>query len=496
MFISKTEKSIMYDYLICLSSLIFMSIYYYGWRALIVISVSVATCYICDMVCVYQRKKVLELNDFSAIVTGIIFAMLMPASVPYNILIISCVIMVIIGKQAFGGNENPIFNTVAVGYAFASLCWKDAMSWFPLPSPKGQVDLASNVSNLTHSFTYNVDLASMPSVSKFDMVLGIFSGPMGTTHIIVILVCAIVLISRRSISVLTFLSCLGTLLATAFLFPPAIRETRFSSIVFELLSGATLFVIVFIACDIRNSPKTKFGRILYGIIIALLTILFRRYAKIEVGMIFAVLIANVLSQPLDNNSANMAKSLKLLFKSMKSWPKKFINLVVFLITKFYKGIIILIISLYKVILFIFKKIFRLIKKLFVWFKNRKNISYKGEHLLLKNQDEHIDLTEEKETDEILYIESDKSTLNDLTIINPEVQESDNTNLVDEAKEAESETISGITETSIENVVTDNLEEAKISNNICLEDTQINYSRKNNARKNKKAKKRVDDIGKK
>ena len=67
---------------------------------------------------------------------------------------------------------------------------------------------------------------------------------------------------------------------------------------------------------------------------------------------------------------------------------------VFLITKFYKGIIILIISLYKVILFIFKKIFRLIKKLFVCFKNRKNISYKGEHLLLKNQDEHIDLTEE------------------------------------------------------------------------------------------------------
>ena len=181
---------------------------------------------------------------------------------------------------------------------------------------------------LTRITSYNVCYTKLlrPSISEFDMVLGRFAGPMGTTHIIVLLVCAIVLLCRRSISFTTFTSCLGTLLASAFFFPQAIRETRISSVLFEIMGGATLFVLIFIACDKRNSPKTRFGRLLYGIIVAILTILFRRYANIEVGMIFAVIISNVLCEALDNNSANLSKIIRKLFAYVKLLLKKLIKM--------------------------------------------------------------------------------------------------------------------------------------------------------------------------
>ncbi len=318
----KTERSILCDFLICLFAIAFMAVFYYGWRALIVTAVSVLTCYVCDVTCVYFRKNKLILTDFSAVSTAIIFAMLMPASVPYPILIVSCIIMIIIGKQAFGGNENPVFSTVAVGYAFASLCWKEAILLFPTPVPMGQLDLSSSISGkLMHSFTYTIGKVSVPATSPLDLLLGRFLGPMGTTHIIVLLVCAVCLSGRRSISFLTFFTGLSTLLANAFFFPLSIRASRFSSVEYELISGASVFILIFIAADLKTAPKTKIGRAIYGIIIALLTIIFRGYANIETGMIFAILIANVLSDTTDKSPVFFKFLFKWLLRVIKLLSK-------------------------------------------------------------------------------------------------------------------------------------------------------------------------------
>lgn len=318
----KTENSILCDFLICLFVVSFMAVFYYGWRALIVTAVSILTCYVCDVTCVYFRKNKLMLTDFSAVSTAIIFAMLMPASVPYPILVVSCIIMIIIGKQAFGGNENPVFSTVAVGYAFASLCWKEAILLFPTPVPMGQLDLSSSISGkLMHSFTYTIGSVSVPATSPFDLLLGRFLGPMGTTHIIVLLVCAVCLSGRCSISFLTFFTGLATLLANAFFFPLSIRASRFSSVEYELISGASVFILIFIAADLKTAPKTKIGRAIYGIIIALLTIIFRGYANIETGMIFAILIANVLSDTMDKSPVFFKFLFKLILRLIKLLSK-------------------------------------------------------------------------------------------------------------------------------------------------------------------------------
>ena len=93
--IEKSEKMVSIDLLICLFALVFMSVYYYGFRALIVTTISAATCYATDIFCIYLRKEKFEFGDTSAIITGIIFALLMPASNSYGMLIISSIIMII-----------------------------------------------------------------------------------------------------------------------------------------------------------------------------------------------------------------------------------------------------------------------------------------------------------------------------------------------------------------------------------------------------------------
>ena len=317
--VEKTEHSTAVDYAVCLLALLFMSVFYYGYRALVVAVISVVTCYAVDMFCIYLRKGKFEFKDYSAIITGLIFALMMPASVSYGMLIIACAIMIFIGKQVFGGKENYIFQPVAVGYALVTLCWKESFLLFTNPEPLSQLSLASSIPEAQyHSLTYFLNLGNLPSLYNFDILLGTYAGPMGTTHLILLLVCAACLVFRRSASGLTILSCLGTLAAGAILFPMVPDMLVMYSIVFELMSGMTLFVLLFVVCDKKLSPKTGMGKFLYGILVALLTLVFRRYSMLEQSIVFAVIISNVLTSTMDALGILLIKLIKLFFKFIQA----------------------------------------------------------------------------------------------------------------------------------------------------------------------------------
>ncbi|MFA5658088.1 MAG: RnfABCDGE type electron transport complex subunit D [Oscillospiraceae bacterium] len=316
------QKKTLLDMLMCLCAMQLMAFYYYGYRTFIVSGLAVAVCCAVDFLFVYYRKRDIKALDISPVVTGLIFALLMPASIHYDILIMSCIIMMIIGKHAFGGVKNQVFNTAAVGYAFAYLCWRDELKLFPVPQNFGQLDLSSNVGNaLEHSFTYVVDRVSEPSVSGIDIMLGRFVGPMGATHIVILSICAICLMCRRSISILTFFSSLSSILFAAFLFPPELRITRAGSLSYEFVSGAMLFCLIFIASDLNLVPKTKFARFFYGISIGIFTVVFRRFSGIEVPVVFAVIISNTLAGLFDDGAHGAANALKMLWKGIKMLPR-------------------------------------------------------------------------------------------------------------------------------------------------------------------------------
>lgn len=313
----KSVISIQLDLLLVLGVLSLMSAWYYGVRAMLVIVLSVAVCFGADMLCIKLRgSKWDRKSDLSAVICGFVLALMMPASVPYEILIAADLVAIIIGKQAFGGAGKNIFNPMAVGFVFAAFCWKDAVMMYPRPMEA--LDLSSQVNSVLYeSLTSVLNIAKVPSISDFDILLGKFTGPMGATHIVVLLVCAFVLMFRRSVSALTFCSGLSTALIFAAFFPKY-GDSLFSSLGYELVSGMLVYGMIFLACDYQTSPKTRSSRFIYGVLIALISIAFRSVGKIENSIVYAVLIANPLSISLDKSTISFSRMMGSFVSKLKA----------------------------------------------------------------------------------------------------------------------------------------------------------------------------------
>ena len=295
------NKNSQIDIILCLISLLIMSAFYYGIRALMVSMISIFTCIICEAVYSYVMVKKIDINLWKISVTGLAFSLLMPASVPFDILVISCVIMMFIGSYVFGGESNPLFSKIAVGYCFASICWKQIIMMYPQPVSLWQKSFFAPVSQIhSHSLAYYLNMGNVPVFSFPDIIMGKFLGPMGTTHVFLLVLCMIILLLKKSVSVTVVTSSLLTFIFFAVLFPVIPGKSIIELILFELVGGYTIFGILLISYDDRLLPDTNLGRFLWGILIALLTIVFRRYAKLEQGIFFAIIIANVLNTTVDS----------------------------------------------------------------------------------------------------------------------------------------------------------------------------------------------------
>lgn len=353
--ILKSQNSVRTDYLICLIAISVLSVYYYGYRALAVMLIAVISSVATEIVCVKLMDRKNPKGDISAIISALIFSMLLPATVPYSIVAASCVFMIAIGKQAFGGNENRIFNCVAVAFCFATLCFKEYLYLYPTPVAYGHLDMSSYVSNtLVSSFTQTYSTVSSPSFNTLDLILGKIAGPMGVTNIVLIAICAMILTGRKSISFLAFTSFVGTMLATSFFFPYQNGINPVSSLIYGLFSGAMLFSATFLVSDLNYLPKRKFAKILYGVFVALLSILFTRYANYEIGVIFALILLNPMCDYIDKLSIMIGKGLIAIGKYIKTLPSKLLKLVVTICAVIYiliKCLIILIVKLFKKIIF-------------------------------------------------------------------------------------------------------------------------------------------------
>lgn len=185
------------------------------------------------------------------------------------------------------------------------------------PRPMEALELSSQVDSVLYeSLTSVLNIAKVPSVPDFDILLGKFTGPMGATHIVVLLVCALVLMFRRSISALTFCSGLLTTLIFAAFFPKY-GDSLLSSLGYELVSGMLVYGMIFLACDYQASPKTRSSRFIYGILIALFSIAFRSLGKVENSIVYAVLIANPLSISLDKSTISFSRMMNSLIYKIK-----------------------------------------------------------------------------------------------------------------------------------------------------------------------------------
>lgn len=285
------------DVIIAMVPLLAMAYFYYGPRTVVLALTAAVLCFGLDLLCRRLAHTKIMLNDFSAVITGIAIVMVLPVTVPFYVVVTACSFAMLIAKHPFGGLGANIFNPACAGVAFVTVCWPKAVFGFPKPFDDIPVFFTEGLT-LVQSPASVLKVHGEPSGDLLLMLLGNYSGAMGTTAILVIVSCLAFLLFRRTITWHIPVTVLGSAALMALLFP-RVQLNIWSGAVFELLAGCLVFGAVFLANDPVTSPSLPAAKLLFGAGIGVLTMLLRHFGGFEEGFVFAVLMMNTLSYALD-----------------------------------------------------------------------------------------------------------------------------------------------------------------------------------------------------
>lgn len=296
---------------ICLMTvpLLCMAAFYYGFRPVLMAGVALTVGNLCDRLVAVLRRRPYIPDDYSNESFALVIAMMLPATCSWYVLVAAVLAGVLIGKEAFGGYSSYPFHPAAVGYVVAAVSWPEQV--FKNPVPGTMLPLGSTAGvQLVAGISGTLKNGGLPTTDTWDLLLGNYAGPMGTTAILVIVACALFLLARRDIKLYTPLAFLLVAGAIAFFFPrqgvlqgTGILETvaaRLTIVKYELLSGAMLFGAVFLMNEPFTAPRRhRSGRILYGALLGAMAMGFRYFGVYETGICFALLAVNSISEWLD-----------------------------------------------------------------------------------------------------------------------------------------------------------------------------------------------------
>jgi len=301
----------MIDVIIGLVPIMAAAGYYFRIHALILIAtcviVSVATEWLCNAI----RKKPNSLDDFSAVVTGIILALSLPPNLPVWAAVIGSVFSVAIGKMVFGGLGANIFNPAMVGRTFLTASFGVLMTTWMVPAtidarmpkiaPENVVSARTQATPLAWSkLAIKNELGAKEySEEHFKGTLtGEVGGCLGETSVIALLIGGLYLLIRQTIN---FRIPVAVLLS-AFVFAAVfylIDSYAYVQPFFHLSSGALLLCAFFIATDPVTAPLTRKGMWLFGIGVGTITMLIRIVGEYPEGVMFAVLLMNAATPLID-----------------------------------------------------------------------------------------------------------------------------------------------------------------------------------------------------
>lgn len=283
------RRSFSLDLLAMLALPVVSSWYFYGAGALKLILISVIVCVICELLGRKLLKQPATITDLSAVTTGIILALMLPANAPLWIPVIGGIFATAVAKLPFGSVEKLPFSPAAASFAFLTICYPDIIFNYPRISAVSAALSSTSGSSLAAMLAKNTSI-SLSSVKAIDIVIGNFPGPMGAGCIIILAGSAIYMLIRRTklfITVAGFLS--GAALAAICV--PRVTNL-FTSLVLELCAGYMIFAALFLVTEPGTQPKKPLSRLLYGFTAGLACMLMRRFGAFEECSCFAVLIVS------------------------------------------------------------------------------------------------------------------------------------------------------------------------------------------------------------
>lgn len=294
---SVTTRTIMRDVLIALSPALIGSVFFFGFRALMVTLVSAAACVFFEWGWCKLRRIRSNVYDLSAVVTGVLLAFVCPVTIPYWALITGDFFAIIVVKMLFGGLGKNIVNPALAGRAFM-FSWPVLMSTWVKVGFANQAGVLSAVDAVTAATPLaNMHQGLMPEATISQMFLGNVGGSLGETSVLLLLIGFCYLLFRKVITPRIPVSYIGTVALLAFLFPQG--NDRVAWMAAQLCGGGLMLGAIFMATDYVTSPVTRLGQIIYGIGCGLLTILIRYFGGYNEGVSYAILVMNTCVVLLD-----------------------------------------------------------------------------------------------------------------------------------------------------------------------------------------------------
>lgn len=287
----------MYGVLIALIPAFAFSIYSFGWSAIWVTVLAVVVCMLTELfitrVMLHRDNHIL---DGSAILTGVLLAFNLPSNLPWWIVVFGSFIAIAIGKMAFGGLGNNIFNPALVGRVFLLISFPAQMTTWPTPlNMLEKVDaetMATPLSLMKGVMHGSASLSDLPS--SLDLFLGLNPGSMGEISAVALLLGLAYMLWRKIITWHTPIS----ILLTVFIFSGILHLANsdlFPAPWVHLCTGGLMLGAIFMATDFVSSPITPRGQLIYGVCIGLLTVIIRSWGAYPEGMSFAILIMNAFT---------------------------------------------------------------------------------------------------------------------------------------------------------------------------------------------------------
>ncbi|MBR5569867.1 MAG: RnfABCDGE type electron transport complex subunit D [Oscillospiraceae bacterium] len=283
-----TTQTIMRDVLIALCPALIGSVYFFGFRALLVTLVSVASCVYFEWLCSRIMKFTCRVYDLSAMVTGVLLAFVCPVTVPLWGVVIGGFFAIVVVKQLFGGIGRNIVNPALAARAFM-ISWPFMTQW-TAPGFDKAVSLAPTVDAVSSATPLAAMKEGAISHSVLDMFLGRVGGCIGETSVVLLLLGLVYLMVRRVITLRIPLSFVGTVAVIALLFPQG--NDRLTWCAAQLCSGGLMLGAIFMATDYVTSPVTKLGQIVFGIGCGVLTMVIRYFGSYPEGVSYAILVMN------------------------------------------------------------------------------------------------------------------------------------------------------------------------------------------------------------
>lgn len=286
-----TVNKIMLDVIIALVPVLAGSIYFFGLNAIRLVITCVISCIAGEYIFQKLTKKPVSINDLSAVVTGLLLAFNLPATMPSWMACFGSLFAVVIIKGCFGGIGSNFMNPALGARIMLMASWAKQITNYTNPTGFGSsVDAISSATPLT--LIKAGEYADLPKLS--DMLIGNIPGVIGETSSILILLGFVYLLARKVIRPDVPIIFVATTAVFLLIFGiPA------NMLVYELLAGGLLFGAVFMATDYTTSPITRRGKIIFAFSCGLITALIRTKAALPEGTSYAICLMNIATPLID-----------------------------------------------------------------------------------------------------------------------------------------------------------------------------------------------------